>query len=79
MLLQFYFPFLVLNHSNKKDKMIKLIKLIKQTNYYFQESFHISCINYLLSQIVFHRLYLMTVKLPKVRNNISEETNRQWD
>ena len=60
MLLQSYFPFPVLN---------------RQTTF-FQKSFHISWIYYLLSQ---RFLYLMTVKLPKVRNNLFEEISRQWD
>ena len=36
----------------------------------------ISCVYYLLSQ---RFLYLMTVKLPKVRNNLLEEMNPEWD
>ena len=37
---------------------------------------HISCAYYLLSQ---RFLYLMTLKLPKVRNNLLEEMNPQSD
>ena len=42
----------------------------------FEKKFHISCFYYLLSQ---RFLYLMTVKLPSVRNNLLEEMNTQWD
>ena len=49
---------------------------IKQANYFFQKKFHVSCIYYLLSQ---RFLYFMTVKLPNVRNNLFEESNRQLD
>ena len=49
--------------------------LNKQTTF-FKKSFHISCIYYLLFQ---RFLYLMTVNLPNVRNNLLEEMNRQWD
>ena len=41
-----------------------------------QKYFHISCVYYLLSQ---RFLYLMTFKLPKLRNNLLEEMNPQWD
>ena len=44
--------------------------------YFFKKSFHISCVYYLLSQRFF---YLMTVKLPKKRNNLLEEMNPKWD
>ena len=37
---------------------------------------HISCVYYLLSK---RFLGLMTVKLPKVRNNLLEEMNPEWD
>ena len=50
--------------------------LVKQTNYFFQKNFHISCIYYLLSQ---RFLYLMTVKLTKVRHSLFMEMNRKWD
>ena len=36
----------------------------------------ISCVYYLLSP---RFLYLMTVKLSKVRNNLLEEMNPEWD
>ena len=52
------------------------VSCIKQTNYFFRRIFHISFIYYLLSQ---RFLYLMTVKLPEVRNNHFEEMNRQWN
>ena len=42
----------------------------------FSRNLHISCVYYLLSQ---RFLYLMTVKLPKVRNNLPEEINPKWD
>ena len=47
--------------------------LNKKTNFFFKKN-HISCVYYLLSQ---RFLYLMTVKLPKVRNNLLEEMNPQ--
>ena len=49
---------------------------IKQRNYFFQKIFYSFCIYCLLSQ---RFLYLMMVKLTKVRNNLFEEINRQWD
>ena len=41
-----------------------------------KNKFFISCVYYLLSQ---RFLYLMTVKLSKVRNNLLEEMNPEWD
>ena len=50
------------------------VSRIKQKN--LKKKNHISCVYYLLSQRSF---YLMTVKLPKVRNNPLEEMNPKWD
>ena len=47
----------------------------KLKNYFFKKIL-ISCVYNLLSQ---RFLYLMTVKLPKVRNNLLEEMNPEWD
>ena len=42
----------------------------------FSRNLHISCVYYLLSQ---RFLYLMTVKLSKVRNNLLEDMDPEWD
>ena len=52
------------------------VSCIKQKKLFFQKKIHISCIYYLLSQ---RFLYLMAVKLPKMRNNLLEEMNPKLD
>ena len=42
----------------------------------FSKKIQMYCVYYLLSQ---RFLYLMTIKLPKVRNNLLVEMNPQWD
>ena len=49
---------------------------IETEKLFLQKKFHISYVYYLLSQ---RFLYLMNAQLPKVRNNLLEEMNPEWD
>ena len=55
--------------------IVFFVSCIKQKNYFFRIT-----LIYFAFTICFHKdLYLMTVKLPNLRNNLLEEMNPKWD